>query len=488
MTQTNPLLDPLGPHRSLPEWPALLEHNPLADFPEDPTDAQREEYLYKIKDRFAVTRTALDVAFDIQYMLRSGYSERNPCDPANQRKRCAIADLEGTFTTKSPMFYTDTLCKLVMGITGMGKSQIIRRVLETYDQVAVHGANETAQWLKHTQIVHLTVKMPADGSRGGLLYAILLAIDGAVNTDYFNEYNKRSMTIEKLILKCAQLLALYSVGILVVEEMQDKNFISSKHGEDLKPFFLGLFSFGIPLVLVGNPLAFEETDEHTQTQRRFLSIEPVELWPYESSEDPEWCQAIAPAIWAYQVVDEAQPFDQNVAESLWRCSGGIPGYARKLVHEIQMSILKRRASELSTETMEIHYRDLASFARFRSIIEGLTQRDGELISAHDDIPVERFKECWKSRSKQTARGGATTTEPTGAASEASVSDTQRWSNYRSGVERNKKAATTRKANKKKKNQDTEDSADVGDLRHGDSAKASLSRKLAELRKELEEDS
>ena len=62
---------------------------------------------------------------------------------------------------------------------------------------------------------------------------------------------------------------------------------------------------------------------------------------------------------AYQVVDEAQPFDQNVAESLWRCSGGIPGYARKLVHEIQMSILKRRASELSTETMEIHYRDLA---------------------------------------------------------------------------------------------------------------------------------
>ena len=86
---------------------------------------------------------------------------------------------------------------------------------------------------KHTQIVHLTVKMPADGSRGGLLYAILLAIDSAVYTNYFNEYNKRWMTIEKLMLKCAQLLALYSVGILVVEEMQ-ANFIASKHGDELK--------------------------------------------------------------------------------------------------------------------------------------------------------------------------------------------------------------------------------------------------------------
>ena len=107
----------------------------------------------------------------------------------------------------------------------MGKSQIIRRVLETYVQVPFTAPTRRAVAQAHP-IVHLTVRMPADGSRGGLLYAILLAIDGAVNTDYFNEYDRAVDDHREADTQVPQLLALYSVGFVVIKEMQDKNFIS----------------------------------------------------------------------------------------------------------------------------------------------------------------------------------------------------------------------------------------------------------------------
>ena len=155
---------------------------------------------------------------------------------------------------------------------------------------------------------------------------------------------------------------------------------------------------------MGNPLAFEEPTSTRKRSAASCRSSPSSCGLTNRRKTRTWCQAIAPAYLAHQVLDEAQPFDQNVAESLWRCTGRVR-YARKRIDEIQMSILKRRVSELSTATMETHYRELASFGRLRSIIEGLVRKDGELISAHDDIPVERFKERWKRCAEQVASEG-----------------------------------------------------------------------------------
>ncbi len=375
----NPLLEPLGDFHEMPEWPGILECNPLDTFPDEPTAEQRDEYLDYATKRFAPTRTSLLVANEIQTMLRAGYRERNPCNPENQRKIYEIAKLKDDFDVRSSTFYSSARCLIVAGITNMGKSSMIARSVSHYAQVAVHGRRDDAHWLKHTQVIYLIVKMPADGSRGGLLLAILHSLDVAVYSDYLNTLGRKRQAVEKLTLEVAKLLALHSVGLIILEEMQAKNFKDSKFKDHLQLFFLGVLSFGIPLVLVGNPRAFEDLGDFKQTESRFFSFEPITLWPYHDHTDPDWLNAIAPAIWNYQVVPNAQSFDESVAKTLWECSGGMPGYARRLVIEVQKSILRRSCDRLDVDSITDHFERLASFRKFRPLIDGLTRYDNRKL-------------------------------------------------------------------------------------------------------------
>ncbi len=296
----NPLLESLGDFIKPPSWPAILENNPLESFPDKPSAEERDEYLDYAAKRFASTRTSLRVASEIQSMMRAGYRERNPCKPENQRKIYQISKISKALELKESTFYTSARCMVVSGITNMGKSAMISRCVNHLPQVVVHGRRDEAHWVKQVQVLHLTVKMPADGSRGGLLLAILVALDVAVFSDHLNTIGRKGGSIEMKTIQVARLLALYSVGLIILEEMQAKNFKDTKYSDDIQLFFLGVLSFGIPMVLVGNPRAFESLAEFKQTESRFFSFEPVTLWPFHDYRDRDWIKAIAPAIWEYR--------------------------------------------------------------------------------------------------------------------------------------------------------------------------------------------
>jgi len=478
----NPLLTPLGPYRDLAELAANLEHNPLDTFPTSPSPEQRDEYLDYIKKRFAVTRPALQLAHEIQSMIRAGYRERNPCEPKNRRKLYKLADLQDGFDVVAAAYYPDSRCLVVEGITGMGKSASVQRVLEQYQQVIVHGRNDDAGWLKHTQIVHLTVKMSDTGSRGGFVDGVLFALDNLLGTDYFNA-TKKERTVDRRSLKIAQLLALHSVGLLIIEEMQPENFMESKYRKELNVFFLSILSFGVPLLLLGNPRAFEKLSEHKQTERRYLSYEPITLWPHEGPEDRDWARAIAPACWQYQVIDKAVAFDATVARALWECSGGVPGYASKLVVEIQKSILRGAITQMSVEAIRWHYANLASFASFRPVIEGLVNKDDRLLSEGKDIPVEAFVRRWK-KSAQVAGIGSHDQK---GGSVAPKENDGSWDKFSGRQTKKRKTSVSKTKNKKKKNVQVLEDADQDDLRRADQAKAALNKSLETLKHQIEED-
>lgn len=485
---TNPLLEPLGPYIEQQDWPQLLEHNPLDGFPDNPTMEQRDEYLEYFEKRFAVTRSSVEMALDLQSMMRAGYRARNPCDPVNIHKLYEIAKLDKPFTSKSPTFYSNAKCKIIKAITQMGKSSFVNRFRASYDEVAIHNRCDSAQWLRNAQIVHLTVKMPGDGSCSGLLFGILDAIDSAVYTDYFNEYHKQRVTVAKLTIKVAQLLALYSVGLLIIEEIQAKNFKDAKTRHELDLFFLGVLSFGVPLLLVGNPAAFEDIGSFKQTESRFLSEEPVELWPYASAKEPDWRDAIARAIWNYQVIDVAEPYNQEVAQALWECSGGVPGYARTLVKRVQKSVMRRSAPGLTVDVLNRHYRELASFRSFRPLIEGLVQRDNNLISGSEDVSVGAFVEHWQSlgliEPKSTPSPDASTEDASADATESQPTSND-WNSFSKGVQSNHKSKVSRQEKKAQKNEQMRKTSDVEDLRHGQTVQERLASGIKELQAKVE---
>ena len=477
----NPLIKPLGPFRDLPEWPELLEYDPMETFPLKPTMEERDEYLDYMSNRFAVTKNSLILASEMQSMIRAGYRERNPADPKNRRKLMKLSELEGKFDVAAPAFYPNSRCIVVGGITGMGKSASVQRVLSQYEQVVVHGANQEGRWLKHTQIVHLTVRMSHSGARSGFVDRVFFALDEVLGTNYFNE-NKGIKQLDSRVTKIAQLLALHSVGVLVIEEMQAENFMESQFRDDLILFFLAVLSFGVPLVVIGNPRAFERTNEHTQTDRRFLSYEPINLWPYESHTDPDWMKAIAPAYWLHQVVDESEPYDAEVAQVLWECSGGVPDYARKLVTEVQKSILRRSTKALTKEAIRQHYRQLASFKSFRTTIEGLVKQDANLLRVGRDIPVEAFERRWRENGKPSGKESSGSTPK-----KEKIVDQGDWQAFQKRQMSKRKAAESRRANKSRRNNALRESLDPEDLRRDEKVSAMLNKSLAELKAQIEKD-
>ena len=470
--QKNPLIESLGPYRELGEWPGLLEHNPLDEFPEAPTEADRHDFLDGIDDRFAVTKTALRLASDIQSMIRAGYRERNPLRPECRRKLYKVADLDGRFDISAPTFYSNSHCLIVSAITGMGKSLSVHRILSTLNQVIVHTQNREAGWLKHTQIVHLTVKMSETGSRGSFINAVLYALDSLLGTDYYNGL-KAERNVGNRTVRVAQLLALHSVGLLVVEEMQAENFMESRFKKELNVFFLSILSFGVPLLLIGNPRAFERLSEHKQTERRYYSYDPITLWPYDSATDRDWRDAIAPALWGYQVVDAADDDSDVVAKALWKYSGGVPGYAKQLIVESQRSILRREEKRLSVDALERHFNNLASFRRFRPLITGLTTRNAALIAEGIDIPVEQFEQRWKAQ-------GAAKSEPTKSSAPPETPNVGDWSDYAGRKKKAAKSSSTRMKNKRSRAKTMQAGLDDDDIRRTNKLQDSLAKTMDEL--------
>jgi len=159
----NPFLDALGSYRELKDWPTLLEHNPLDNFPEHPSEQDRDEYLDYARKRFAITRSVLTLADTLQSMVRASYRERDPTSLRSRRALYQIALLEEPAKAVAQTYFSNTRAMKLAGITGMGKSVAVQRVLSTYPQTVVHGENAAADWSRRTQVVHLTVRMSHEG-------------------------------------------------------------------------------------------------------------------------------------------------------------------------------------------------------------------------------------------------------------------------------------------------------------------------------------
>lgn len=488
----NPLLEAIGDYIDLDDWPRLLERNPLEDFPANPTAADRNKFIMKARERFATTRTAIRVAYDIQSMIRASYVERDPTLPHNRRIMFEMAKLEGELNDETPVFYSESLSKLMTGILGTGKSAVLDRVLSAYPKLVVHGPSKSAYRLRHMQVPYLKAKMSGDGSRNGLLLSILAVLDKAVGSDYFHEIGRRRMSVEERMLEVARLLAQHSVGLLVIEEMQAENLIETKHKTSLRTFFLGILSFGVPLVLVGNPRAFTSIREFKQTESRFLSVEPTEFWPFHDYKDADWMNALAPAIWNYQVVDRAEPFSPRIAEVLWKCSGGVPRYARRLVEEVQHSVLLGAAPALTEKTLTEHFDSLVSFRHFKPLIKGLTSfsPDGLVDSDGKDIPADLFRQHWERLGLLNPRNDAGEPESTPPEKDPAAApekpETGDWKEEKTRQKARRKATKTRKKKKQAKNKALQNEVSEDDLRYQESYKNHLVRSLNELRQEIEE--
>ena len=142
-------------------------------------------------------------------------------------------------------------------------------------------------------------------------------------TTYATDYGGKTLSVEIQLVALLNVLATHRCGLLVVEEAQAENLATAKFGREFVLFFLRVLNFGIPMLLIGNPRAFEEVDKNSQDLSRLSDAGSFALDPVTHHLSPMWRRDIMPHLWGWTLGIEDAPIER-INQIVWEYTGGFP--------------------------------------------------------------------------------------------------------------------------------------------------------------------
>lgn len=400
----NPLLAVLPEPRSLIDLAKALRFRPITPAHVKAIELKdRPQLVGEYRKIFVTTKQTLAMARSLQQMLHEGLSQRDPHQASAKTFIYKGGQLKGQELSKLEWWPSFASGMVIEGITGTGKSQLMDRFLSLFPQVIEHGPNPECGWRALKQLVWLKIHMPSDGSRGGFLKSAFLELDKALGTDYAMQYASYRWTVEKSLVVVLHLLSVHRCGLLVIEEAQEKNLSQSAIGREFITFFLRLLNWGIPTVLMGNPLAFYKLREFSQDVDRFSEGGWFHLHPQMDPGSEEWIEDWLPSLWAPTLLDYADadyipitddPIDQTLAGFIWRRTAGVPRYVCRLRREVQDAALRAGATQVTAAMVDEVYRTSAKMVALHQRIDAFVRRDWRALQRFDDIPSDYFRRLW----------------------------------------------------------------------------------------------
>jgi hypothetical protein len=294
--QGNPLIEALLPIYNEKQIARLLQYTP--GYEESYRELPLEYRLHLIADavRF-IQPTSMYFRLEqcFSRMIRSGYVGRNPSVPKFQslyRRLKAIGDdpLE-----LPPPTVTTRGCSLV-GHSGAGKSTAVSRILAMYPQVIFHGRYKGHPFT-HSQLVYVKLDCPYDGTLSGLCKSFFVEVDRLLDTNTYERYAHRGQPkVDDLLLRMADLAFRHSIGVLVIDEIQNLRKAKGDGANDMLDFLLWLDNkLGIPVVLVGTPKALPVLTGEFRRARRAAGQEAIP-WNRMQENGRDW-ELFTKALW-----------------------------------------------------------------------------------------------------------------------------------------------------------------------------------------------
>lgn len=351
----------------------------------DILDRLQEEFFEPIS-------TSLDIATRIYRLIRKGYLNRDPTKLSVRKMTMELAENSGRDLKALPWFSTYAKGMTITGITGLGKSFEVNRALQLLPQCVEHGRSQIAGWASMRQVTYLYVAMSHDGSLGGLLMQILCALDEVIGTQYSQDKAFTKSSNEKLAVRLGIIFRNHGVGVLVIDEIQRRNFEGHGRGDLAATFFLRLLNFGIPVVLIGNTLGMSALYSFSQDVRRIGSGGTIHLHPLQK-EEFDWTNCLAPALWRQSVMSEPSSI-KNSGELLFRYSGGIRDYACRILIAAQRLALDLGNRFVTEDHMMQAFLGSDFSDKDRGIIAGFREKNPLLLSHYEDMPWEEYAVRW----------------------------------------------------------------------------------------------
>lgn len=385
----NPLIEALPQILNAKDMLQVISTYPKYDKKEREKDASiRLHSIDRIDNVVVPLVEHYKIAINVSTTLRQGYIARNPMSPENIRKRNILSDILQNKCVKDK-FNEMLICNnqikkagmgfLIMGISGVGKSTTIKRIMSGYPQVIRHTKYNDREFF-HTQITWIKVECPIKGSVKSLCQNFFTAIDGLLFTSYFDKYGSNRNSRETMMAYMQYLSELYSIGIIFVDEMQ--NLVDSKDvAVDIINFLVALDNtIGVPIVYICTFKAQPLLNIDLRITRRICGSGEI---PWERMKNDFNWKEFLKGIWRYQWTSVPVELTDEIVNLFYDKTQGIIKLAVKLYELTQKRAILSGNEVITYKLIEmVAEREMPMTT---NMIKALKSGDYESLSQYDDI-------------------------------------------------------------------------------------------------------
>lgn len=387
----NPLIEALPDflEYSIIDISKALRESPLPCNPRA-NRRQRDQWLGTLVDKcFIPLPRHIQLLEVIDLMIRQGYVNRNPRQEKLERERLENAYKRQHAGERILMTYGSTqkttpLSVSVLGCSGVGKTCAVSRILSLYPQVLKHKAGRVGS--ECIQIVYLRVECPHEGSVKSLCINAIAAID-QVTGEHFSNWAHSRRSIEELKARLSQLLTIYHVGLLVLDEMQ--NIMANRQNRDTLFNFLVSISntLYVPLMFISTPKIAKFMELDFKTSRRFGSFGTFKWDRLKNTPEDhaEWDIFINELSQYSILMNESQSMPEDVKSAFYYYSQGVPDILLKLFIISQKKAQVLKMDRLTPELISNVFRE--SFSVVATAIDAIRRNDPIAIAEYQDIAM-----------------------------------------------------------------------------------------------------
>ncbi len=341
--KNNPLIEAIPMFEESKDIYNLL-NNPLPfqkDEKEQPALIRRR-CLTQLTQFFRPLGFHMDMAENIINVLYHGYENRNPLSNEYVKRLNGLAKCAKEHETDYSRFIgtnAETSGFSIIGMTGMGKTSCVNRVLTGIPQVINHLKYKN-QDFPHMQITWMQIECPFDGSVKGLCGKFLEKFDEITNDNTFKKYaDSPRTTTDSMMSKMASIAARHSLGLLIIDEFQNISQAKSGGKQQMMNYILNLVNtIGVPVILIGVGEAINTISENLMYARRtmgFIGNATITNLQIFSS---DWERFIK-ELWKYQWTKTGTPLTSELNAAIYLASAGIIGEAVKIFNLAQKKII-----------------------------------------------------------------------------------------------------------------------------------------------------
>lgn len=386
----NPFIEALPPIYSKDEVVDKLIVYPIYNSKERMLDSHlRVHMVQRLFQCFQPLQVHLDLESRISRVIRQGYLARNPFRPeyaASLQDGYRMIQNLNLDLCSNKRFRTTAAGFTIIGVSGMGKTTAVNRILATMPQIIVHSEYRGVKF-SMCQLVWLKLDCPYDGSIKGLCMEFFSKVDSLLGTDYYKKHVTGRHTVDSMLSIMSQVARHTGLGMLVIDEIQHLKQAKSGGSEKMLNFFVTLVNtIGVPVVLIGTTKAMSVLQSEFRQARRGLGQGDM-VWE-RLQKDSNW-DLLMGALWDYQWTKKEVPFTQEISDVMYEESQGIIDIAVKLYAMAQIRAIYSGIEEINPELIRQVARE--NLKLVQPMLEALKSGDMRRISQYEDIYTVDFE-------------------------------------------------------------------------------------------------